>query len=379
LRKIPLGMVGGGRGAGIANVHRAAIRLDGRFELVAGVFSRDDSISRDMGRELGIDPERLYVTPAEMAVAESKRNDGISVVSIVTPQYSHYEAASSFLDNGIHVVCDKPLTGDLGRAEALARLTRERGLIFALTHCYSAYSMVRHARHIAASGALGSITMAQVEHASGWAASLVEETGRKGAAWRTDPGIAGKAGVVYDLGTHAHHLLRFVTGLEVEELAAEMSTAVEGRRVFDNAQVLLRLSNGGRATLWATMAATGNEHGLRIRVFGTKASLEWSHEDAQHLAVKRLDGRREVVAHAMANLSPAVDAVKRVGFGHPEGFIEAFGNIYREVADRIASGDHSSAQYPTVDDGLAGESFVDSVIRSAQDGGRWTPVKSFTV
>jgi predicted dehydrogenase len=377
-RKVRIGMIGGGPGAGIAPAHRFAMRLDNRYELVAGVFSRSREKSRQAAHELAIPDDRVYGSAQEMAAAEAEREDGIDIVSIVTPQDSHYEQALPFLTRGINVICDKPLTSRLDHAQELEKVAQEQGLIFALTHNYSGYAMVRHAARLVRNGELGDIRIVQVEHASGWGARLVESTGRKQAVWRTDPAIAGSASVVFDLGTHAHHLMRFITGLEVQELSAEMSTIVPERRVFDNAHVKLRLSNGARGTLWATMAATGQEHGLRIRVFGEKASLEWRHEDPHHLTLQYLGGRKEILAQGQEGLSDDANNVRRVGLGHPEGFLEAFANIYTDVADAILARGHDTPgtprdiSFPTARDGVLGIEFVEAVCQSHSNSSAWT-------
>ncbi len=377
MNKIRIGMVGGGPEAGIAPAHRHAIRLDGRYELVAGVFSRSAEKSARTANDLGIEPARAYSSVEMMAEQEALRPDGIEVVSVVTPPDSHYEISRLFLMHDIPVVCDKPLTDRLSDARELARLCEERGLFLALTHNYSGYGMVRHAARMVQSGLLGPIRLVQVEHASGWGTDAVELTGRKQAVWRTDPSVVGTASVVFDLGTHAHHLLRFVTGLEVEAVSAEMSTVVDARKVYDNAFVNLRLSNGARGALWVTMAATGHEHGLRIRVYGSKASLEWQHEDPQHLTVRHAGGRREVHTMGMLGVSPDAEQVRRLGLGQAEGFIEALANLYREVAD-VITGRNGGATvdgefaFPTANDGVYGLQFVEAVCASHERDGHWT-------
>lgn len=377
MRKVRIGMVGGGPDAGVGPAHRYAMRLDGCYDLVAGVFSRSAEKSASIARELGIDRDRVYESAEVMAERESQRPDGIEVVSIVTPHDSHYGISRAFLMHDIPVVCDKPLTDRLADARELVRLCEERDLFVALTHNYSGYGMVRHAAQLVRSGALGPIRMVQVEHASAWGSEAAEGTGHKRAAWRTDPAVAGPAAVLFDLGTHAHHLLRFVTGLEVESVSAEMSTAVTGRKVFDNAFVNLRLSNGARGALWATMAATGHEHGLRIRVYGSLASLEWQHEDPQHLTVRHAGGRREVHTMGMSGVSDDAERVRRVNLGQAEGFIEAFANLYRDIADVIVSRNGSKVMdatfaFPTAHDGVYGLQFVEAVCASHERDGRWT-------
>jgi predicted dehydrogenase len=370
-------MVGGDLEAEIAPAHRYAMRLDGRYDLVAGVFSRLSDRSAAMARELGVDADRVYPSAEVMAELEAARPDGIEIASVVTPTESHYEISRTLLMHDIPVVCDKPLTDRLADARELVRLCEERNLFIALTHHYSGYGMVRHAARMVRDGALGDIRMVQVEHASGWGSDDVDRTGRKEAVCRTDPTIAGAASVVFDLGTHAHHLLRFVTGLEVEAVSAEMSTVVSGRRVYDNAFVNLRLSNGARGALWVTMAATGHEHGLRLRVMGSKASLEWQHEDPQHLVVRYAGGRREVHAMGMPGVSAEAERVRRLGLGQPEGFIEALANLYRDIADVIIAHNDSLVMdaafaFPTGHDGVCGLQFVEAVCASHECDGRWT-------
>jgi predicted dehydrogenase len=263
-RRIRVGMVGGGPGAGIAETHRTAMRLDDKCTLIAGVFSRDSEKSRRAARQLRIDLDRVYPDYSVMAEVESKReSDRIEVAVIVTRTDSHFEITKKFLQSGIHVICDKPLCLSLSEAKELKHLAEEKKLIFCLTHNYSGYAMVRHAARMVRNGDLGKVCVVQAEHASGWAAKLLEKQGHPQAAWRTDPVLSGDSSVLFDLGTHAHQLARFVTGLEVTEVAAELSQIVQGRAIKDNANLLLRFSNGARGTLWASMAAIGNEHGLR--------------------------------------------------------------------------------------------------------------------
>lgn len=375
---IRIGMVGGGPGANIGEAHRMGMRLDNRYTLVAGVFSRDPERSRAFGGMLGIAPDRLYADYRAMAEAEAQRADGIEVVSIVTTNETHHPIARAFLEHGVAVICDKPLTVRLDEALDLYRLARDTGATFALTHNYSAYAMVRQAARMVRDHEIGAVRIVQVEHASGWAAAALEQQGHKQALWRTDPAIGGEASVVYDLGTHAHQLLRYVTGLEVADVSAVMSTVVPGRRVFDDAQVALRLSNGARGALWASMAATGQEHGLRIRVFGEQASLEWRHEDPQHLTIRYSDGSARILAQGGAGLSVDAQRVTRVGLGHPEGFIESMANLYSDVAEALLRRrvgrqvEQRDISYPTVRDGVIGIRFVEAVAASHAQGGRWT-------
>jgi predicted dehydrogenase len=380
-RKVKVGMVGGGPGAGIAETHRTAMRLDDRYELVAGVFSRDREKTLAAARQLRIGAERVYSDYATMAAAEAKREDRIDAVVIVTPTASHYEIVKVFLEASINIICDKPLCLSLAQARELKSLAEKAGVIFCLTHNYSGYAMVRHAAWMVRNGRLGEIKVVQVEHASGWAAKPLEKEGHKQAAWRTDPALSGEASVLYDLGTHAHQLARFITGLEVTEVAAELSQIVQGRAIKDNANLLLRFSNGARGTLWASMAAVGNEHGLRIRVYGTQGSLSWYHEDPHHLTYSPIDGPIQILAQGAEWLSEEARRWTRAGLGHPEGFFEAFANLYTEVADALlakaAGQPYAKAElgFPDASDGVRGVSFVEGAMRSSAAGGVWTTLE----
>jgi predicted dehydrogenase len=382
-RRIRVGMVGGGPGAGIAETHRTAMRLDDKCVLVAGVFSRDSEKSRGAARQLRIDPDRVYPDYSIMAEVESKReSDRIDVAVIVTRTDSHFEIAKKFLQSGIQVICDKPLCLSLTQAKELKRLAEEKELLLCLTHNYSGYAMVRHAARMVRNGDLGKVCVVQAEHASGWAAKLLENQGHPQAAWRTDPVLSGDASVLFDLGTHAHQLARFVTGLEVTEVAAELSQIVQGRAIKDNANLLLRFSNGARGTLWASMAAIGNEHGLRIRVYGDRGSLAWHHEDPCHLRYCPLDGPQQILAQGADGLSAEAKRWTRAGLGHPEGFFESFANIYTEVAEAILAKSegrpYAKAElgFPDASDGARGVAFVESAMRSFASGGVWTGVEA---
>jgi predicted dehydrogenase len=382
-RRIRVGMVGGGPGAGIAETHRTAMRLDDKFVLVAGVFSRDSEKSRGAARRLRIDLGRVYPDYSVMAEVESKReSDRIDVAVIVTRTDSHFEIAKKFLQSGIQVICDKPLCLSLTQAKELKRLAEEKELILCLTHNYSGYAMVRHAARMVRDGDLGKVCVVQAEHASGWAAKLLENQGHPQATWRTDPVLSGDASVLFDLGTHAHQLARFVTGLEVTEVVAELSQIVQGRAIKDNANLLLRFSNGARGTLWASMAAIGNEHGLRIRVYGDRGSLAWHHEDPCHLRYCPLDGPEQILAQGADGLSAEAKRWTRAGLGHPEGFFESFANIYTEVAEAILAKSegrpYAKAElgFPDASDGARGVAFVESAMRSFASGGVWTGVEA---
>lgn len=376
-RQIRVGMVGGGPGADIGKTHRNGMRLDDRYALDCGVFGQDRTESLTLGASLGVAQDRIYPDYLQMAEAESARPDGVDLVVVATPNDSHFAIAKVFLAQGISVVCEKPLTLASAESAELVRLAAESGAILAVPHCYSAYPMVREAARMVRDGKLGRITFVDVEHASGWNATAVELTGNKQAGWRTDPAVAGIASVVGDLGTHAYHLARYISGLEADEIAAQMHTFVPGRRVYDNATISLRLTGGVPGRIWASMAATGHNHGLRIRVFGDQGSLEWQQEDPHHLLVADLVGETRILTHGLATLSEDSNRLVRVGLGHPEGFLEAFANFYRDLADELDArrfGRPSTIRelsFPTGIDGLLGVQLVEAVVQSNQNNGAW--------
>jgi predicted dehydrogenase len=376
-RPLRLGMVGGGPGSNIGETHRQAARLDGRYDLVTGVFASDVERSRAFAATLGIASDRRYGAWHEMAAQEAQRSDGIEVVAIMTPNNSHYAIAKAFLEQGVDVICDKPLTTDLAQARELQQLAHDRGLIFGVTYNYSGYPMVRQARAMVQAGALGAIRLVQVEQASGWASTLLEAEGHKQAAWRTTPAIAGPSTVIGDLGTHAHHLARFITGLEVSELSAELSTLVPGRQTDDNGHVKLRFDNGARGLMWVSMVAAGHLHGLRIRIYGEQGSLEWVQERPDELIVRPLNGPQQTMARGAGYLAPAAQRVARLWPGHPEGFIDAFANLYTDMADAILArrdgiaADPLAYTFPTVEDGVLGVKFVEAAVASNRQDGRW--------
>jgi predicted dehydrogenase len=375
--RLTAGMIGGGEGADIGKTHRHAMRLDGRYELTAGVFGRNPEAAAKMARSLGVLPQRTYRDYREMAESEGARSDGVDVVVIATPNDSHFEIARTFLQAGVSVVCEKPMTRDSQTSAELVSIAESTGAILAVPHCYSAYAMVRHAARLVRDGRLGSVRFVAVEQASGWASTPLELGDHRQARWRTDPDVAGFPSVVSDLGTHALHLLRYVTGLEVTKVSAELSTLVPGRPVFDNATARLGLSNGAPATLWASMAATGNEHGLRIRVFGEEAGLEWRHEDPQHLIIRDVDGATTTLAQGMNSLSEDAARLTRPGMGHPEGFLEAFANFYVDLAEMLRARRDGTAyeprelSIPTGIDGLIGVQFVEAAAASHALDGAW--------
>jgi predicted dehydrogenase len=380
-RRLRLGMVGGGEGAFIGGVHRMAARLDDRWELVAGSFSRDAERGRRSAAMLGVAEDRAYGDWREMARAEAARPDGIHAVSIVTPNASHHAIARAFLDAGIHVICDKPLCTTMEDARDLVRAVRESGRVFALTHNYTGYPMVRHARAMVEAGELGAIRVVQVEYPQDWLSTKLEETGQKQAAWRVDPAQAGPAGSLGDLGTHAHNVAEFVTGLRVESVCAELTRFVAGRALDDNAQAMLRFAGGARGLLWASQVAPGNENALKLRVYGEKAGLEWSQEHPNQLRFSPLGEAPRVLARGVGPLSPAAAHATRIPAGHPEGYLEAFAQIYRDAAEQVAArvegrqADPAALLVPTVEDGARGIAFVAACVESSKRGGAWVAVE----
>lgn len=375
---IRLGMVGGGQGAFIGGVHRIAARMDGEFRLVAGALSADPAKAKASGLELGLDPERTYGSFQEMAKAEAKRPDGIEAVAVVTPNHMHYPAAKAFLEAGIHVICDKPLTSNLADARKLAALVEKTGRVFVLTHNYTGYPMMRQAREMIAKGQLGDIRVVQAEYAQDWLTEPLEKTGQKQAAWRVDPKQSGVGGSTGDIGTHAYNLLRFVSGLELDSLAADLDAFVPGRLLDDNAHVMLRFRGGAKGMIWASQVAPGNENGLKLRVYGTKGGLEWAQADPNYLWYTPYGQPKQLLTRAGAGAGPAAGRVTRVPSGHPEGYLEGFANVYQEAARAIRAARGNGGRlpkdvlYPTVQDGVEGVAFVEACVRSSKKNAAWT-------
>lgn len=378
MRPLRLGMVGGGPGAGIAPTHRHAARLDGRFELVAGAFSRNSEANRTMGVELGIAPDRIYSDFETMAAAEARRGDGIECVAIVTRNDTHAPASLAFIRRGIDVICDKPMAMSLAEAFAIEKAAAETGVLFALTHNYSAYPMVVEARHRVQSGELGALRVVTVEYAHGTRNRLIEAEGDARMAWRVDAAIAGPSTVLGDIGTHAHHLMLRITGLEVEALSAELSTMVPGRVADDNAWVNLRFHGGARGMLWASMVAAGNGHGLRIRVFGEKASLHWDQERPDELHLRADNAPYRTLRRGETYLCEAARHGSRTKTGNPEGYFGAFANIYADAAEVISArregrpADPNAASFATARDGVLAMKFIEAAVASHRNGGAWT-------
>ncbi len=380
-RPLRLGMVGGGRGAFIGGVHRLCARLDGQYELVAGALSSDPQRARESGADLGLAPERVYASFTDMAAAEARRPDGIEVVSIVTPNDSHHAIARAFLDRGIDVICDKPMTTTVEDALDLVQAVRRTGLIFGLIHNYTGYPMVRQAREMVVAGEVGALRVVQAEYVQDWLTTKLEDTGQKQAAWRVDPARAGAGGCLGDIGTHAYNLAGFVTGLEARELAADLSRFVPGRRLDDNVHILLRFDDGTRGMLWASQIAPGNENGLRLRIYGEKAGLEWSQEHPNQLRVAREGQPPQILSRGGSNLGPAAALATRIPAGHPEGYLEAFANLYHDLAEQIRARrakrapDPGALLVPTVDDGARGVKFIAAAVESSARNGAWVDAR----
>ncbi len=374
--RLRLGMVGGGRDAFIGAVHRIASRIDDQYELVAGCFSSRPEKSRASGADLGLDPARCYDSFADMATREARRKDGIDVVAIVTPNHMHAPAAMQFLRRGIHVICDKPLTATLPEAKKLARAAEASGVVFALTHNYTGYPMVRQAKAMVAAGELGDLRLVNVEYVQDWLSEPLEGTGQKQAEWRTDPARSGAGGSTGDIGTHAFNLANFVSGLTLDSLAADLTAFVPGRRVDDNGHVMMRFKGGARGMLWCSQVAPGNENRLRLRVFGTKGGLEWAQEDPNYLWYTPLGQPKRLITRGGAGSGPEAARVTRVPPGHPEGYLEGFANIYAEAARAITAAKTGTAipagtTFPGLKEGLEGVAFVDACVRSSARNAAW--------
>lgn len=372
-------MVGGGRGAFIGAVHRIAAAMDQQIELVCGAFSSNPERSRLSGEDFFLAPERVYGSYKEMIEKESQLPADVRMdfISIVTPNHVHYGPAKMALENGFHVVCDKPLCFDLDEAKDLVETVNRTGQIFALTHNYTGYPMVKQARAMIRDGFFGEIRKVVVEYPQGWLSTLLESSDSKQAAWRTDPKRSGIAGAMGDIGTHAENLAEYITGLEIAEVCADISTIVKGRKLDDDGSVLLRFSNGARGLLFASQIAVGEENSLSIRIYGEKAGLEWHQMEPNTLMVKFQDKPNEVYRTGVGELYPEVSAHTRVPAGHPEGYLEAFANIYRNVAKCIQARldgvepDPVYTDFPKVEDGLRGMEFIYKVIESGQSDQKW--------
>jgi len=366
-RPLRLAVIGGGPGSVIGEVHRIAARLDGYYEIVASTLSSDPERSRRAGIAIGVPEDRAYPSARELIENESKRTDRADVIAVMTPNDSHYEICSMAMAAGFHLVCDKPLTTDLTTAVSLARKVKSTGIEFCLAHCYTGYPMVRQAQAMVQAGAIGAIRQLHLQYVQGWFAL---DHGVPG--WRLDPARIGASAILIDIGTHAHHLGAYVTGLDLDSLCADVGHVVPGRKVDDYVSALLRYSNGARGSMWVTNAASGAEHGLSFRIFGETGGLEWHQEEPNRLVHCKVDGFDETVTRRKDSLvSEAARQVTRVGIGHPEGYLEAFANLYSDLARAVVArmqqkpGDQIDRPFPTAEDGVKGLAFVEAAIQSS--------------
>jgi predicted dehydrogenase len=374
--RIKLGMVGGGEGAFIGAVHRLAARMDDQYEFVAGALSSTPERSRRSGEALGLPPERVYDDYQAMAKAEAARPDGIEAVAIVTPNHMHAGPIHAFLAAGVHVISDKPLTTSLAEAREIKTAVEKSGRVFALTHNYTGYPLVRRAREMIAAGELGQIRLVQAEYAQEWLTETIEKQGQKQAEWRVDPKRSGAGGALGDIGTHAYNLADFVCGVDLIELAAELSSFGEGRVLDDNAEILLRYANGARGAIWLSQVAPGHENGLRLRVYGTKGSLRWAQENPNEMLFSPFGEPTRLITRAGPASGAAAGRVTRTPSGHPEGYLEGFANIYSDVALAIKAAREGKtppegAYFPGVDDGVKGLAFIEAAVESSKANGRW--------
>ena len=380
-RKLRMGMVGGGRGAFIGAVHRMAANLDGKIELVAGCFSSDPEKSKASGEDLFLDPSRVYTSYADMAAKEAAlpADQRIDFVSIVVRNDLHVAVAKTFLAAGINVICEKPMSFSLAEGKEFAELVKKSGKVFALTHNYTGYPMVKEARAIVKSGRLGRLLKIVAEYPQGYASSAFKEAApSKIANWRMDPSISGVSNCIGDIGSHAENLARYITGLEIEELAAELTTFIPGRHLDDDGNILVRYQNGVKGILYASQVSSGDENNLNIRVYGTEGSIEWHQEHPNELVVKFPDKPREVWRRGNSYNGAEATAFTRLPFGHPEAFIEAFANVYLAAAEAISDEIEGKFprpegyDFPDVDDGIAGMAFIEAAVASSKNNAAWT-------
>ncbi len=374
-------MVGGGRGAFIGAVHRMAAALDGEIELVCGAFSSDPQKSKDSGADLFLDPGRVYSSYEEMILQEKNLSGDVRMdfISIVTPNHVHFGPSKMALENGFDVVCDKPLCFDMEEAHQLSQLVKKSGRLFALTHNYTGYPMVKHARHMVASGELGTIRKLVVEYPQGWLSTKLEDSAQKQASWRTDPSRSGIAGSMGDIGTHAENLAEYISGLRITELCADLSIYVPGRLLDDDGNILLRFEGGAKGILHASQISVGEENNLNIRVYGTKAGIQWHQQEPNSLVVRPINGSMQILRTGVGDLSKSAQAHTRLPSGHPEGYLEAFANIYRNFARCLRARlegqtvDPIYHDFPTVDDGVRGMQFIYKSVESSRSSQKWVP------
>ena len=372
-KKIRIGFIGGGANSFIGYTHRLAARFDNRFHFVAGVFSKDIKKSILFGKSLGLEKDRCYKNYKEMALKESQRDDGIEALGIMTPSGDHYKIAKPFIENKVHIVCDKPLTATIKDAEKLKKLVEKNKIIFALTHNYSSYPMLREAKEIIKKGKIGNINLINVEYPQGYTVDVKKKNEKKTLKWRLDKNLSGPSMILSEIGTHAYHLLRYVTGLEVDELSAEVNSLSSEITVDDNAFVIMRMNNSARGMIWVSSAATGGENGLKIRVFGNKGAVEWFQDDPNNLKFTEINKPLKIITRASSSVSKFSLTSSRLAAGHPEGFFEAFANIYTEFAEAIHKKIFKKSEFtfPNIEDGLRGIKFVFTAKKSSNNNAKW--------
>ncbi|UWR12363.1 Gfo/Idh/MocA family protein [Sulfitobacter mediterraneus] len=379
-RKLRLGMVGGGRGAFIGAVHRMAARLDDKWDIVAGALSADPENAKASGADLGLDPDRAYTSWQDMVKGESNREDGIDAVSIVTPNHLHFDVSKAFLEAGINVICDKPMTVTFAESQELVRIADASGVQFVLTQNNTGYPLVRQARAMVADGTLGDIQVIRTSYVQDWLTTALDAEGQKQAAWRTDPKLAGAGGSIGDIGVHAFNLAAFISGLELEEVCADLRSYVPGRQLDDNANVLLRYKGGATGTLWTSQVAPGNYNRLSIGIYGTKGGLEWVGEDNDNLYYTPFGEPTRTITRGGPGAMDVANAGTRMPPRHPEGYIEGFGNIYSNAAEMIWAAregrdpDPFATDLPTVRDGATGLAFIEACVQSSNEGAVWQKV-----
>jgi len=372
--KIRIGFIGGGPNSFIGYTHRLAARFDNRFNFVAGVFSRNPEKSKQFAISLGVDPSRAYSDYNEMAENERKRDDGVEAVGIMTPSGDHCSIAEPFINNKVHVICDKPLTATIEEAHKLQQMVKKNNIIFALTYNYSAYPMLREAKKIVEKGKIGEVRLINIEYPQGYTAGVKKEDEKSTLGWRTDPVMCGPSMILSEIGTHAHHLLRYVTNLEVSEVSAEVKSLSPEITVDDNAFLILRMSNQARGMIWVSSAATGGENGLRIRVFGSKGAIDWFQDDPNVLKFTEINQPLKIITRGSDSVSDFSYQSSRVAAGHPEGFFEAFANIYTEFAEAIVAKKNNIKHpiiFPTIEDGVRGIEFIFAAKESSNNNSSW--------
>ena len=385
-RKIRYGMVGGGRGAFIGALHRIAAAMDGQIELVCGAFSSDPQRSKDSGADFFLPANRCYGTYEEMIRAEAKLPLGerMDFMCIVTPNFMHFPPAKMALENGLHVLSDKPATFSLDEAKKLAAIVKKSGLLYGLTHNYTGYPLVKEARAMVAAGKLGKIRKVVVEYPQGWLATRLEASDQKQAAWRTDPKRSGAAGCIGDIGTHAENLAEYITGLPISELAADLTAFVKGRKLDDDGNLLLRFKGGAKGVLHSSQISVGEENNLNIRVYGEKGGLEWHQNEPNTLLVKWLDQPTQIFRTGNGYLGKAAASATRTPPSHPEGYLEAFANVYRAFAGAVRARldgkklakDDPANDYPKIEDGVRGMAFIAAVVKSSKANAAWTKLET---